>query len=376
MIDNLKQWNLSSAKTVLDALDVSNIQVFDDRIRFSCLRGLMGKQYHFNKNISNPAGELTIQTNGSARYHCFSCMEDDQGGDLEIFPHELRYWAKNNPENLAAGTALVRASKALQVITAHHVEGVAATQTSLVSEVPIPFKTFMPYPAEWLQTMFPPAQTSERAMSYLHGRGLSDATIEALDIRCRLVAKQYLYVAFPYYTPSGELAGVRGRCIEDDHHYTEEANAARGWPLRKHKPFTPDGMTCNESLVWYRQSELDTTLPVIVTEGQFDAAAIMSHHENVTCLFKASAAPSKLSYFAGSDKGGVVLLLDNDPNGSVGNANVLKSRNRIEKYYIASGTKFVHAFYPDNIKDASECPPDVLKDVIFNALEKVKSLGQ
>jgi len=358
MSTKLTPHTLESAKDLLQCLNVQNIQLQSDKIRCSCPKGLLSNHFHSSKNLSAPACEVTINQNkvGTTylRYYCHSCTEY---GDLEILPYEMRIWVKNNPEEFCIAGVKTSISKALRYLLDYQIEGPSVVENATVS---IPSKEFTPYSDVWL-TSFPPALKNKDVTHYLYSRGLTDSTITALDIRA-CYESGYLYACFPYRNIEGVLSGMRGRCIAPDSEYTHEATATRGWKLLKHRPIKPQGYVSNEGMVWYREDALDRSKPVLIVEGQFDAAAIFPIYSNVTCLFTASASPTKLSFFNGG--AGVVILLDNDKEGSPAHEKIMKHRHQMGKFYTVQKTKFLQAYYPEGYKDAGEMPIEKLDKFI------------
>ena len=277
----------------------------------------------------------------------------------------MKLWARNNPEEFCAGNVKAKAAKALNYLSDYQIEGVSVPQDTVTV---FKAKEFMSYSEAWLAS-FPPALQNQVVAEYLHSRGLSDLTIKALDIRAYCYSfngLNYLYACFPYRNIEGVLAGMRGRCLSHHSEYTDAATEARGWKLLKHRPIKPKDYESNEGLVWYREDSLDLSKPVIIVEGQFDAAAVFPIYDNVTCLFTASASPSKLSFFISS--AGVIILLDNDKEGSPAHQKIINSRNKMGKYYTVQKTKFLQAYYPKDCKDAGEMSPEELKGFIHGLL--------
>ncbi len=354
MNHNLNPHTLQSAAGILQCLNVHKMEIDSDRIRCSCPLGILGKHYHSNRNLSNPACEVTVSKGANEstyiRYYCYSCSEY---GDLEILPYEMIYWARKNPEEFSASYVKERAAKALEYLLDYQIEG--ATVSAVTVDL-FAAKEFSPYSEAWLSS-YPPALQNPSVTKYLYSRGLSDEIIVELDIRA-YSHNQYLYAGFPYRNIEGVLAGMRGRGIDDDYEYSDEANEKRGWKLLKHRPIKPIDFESNESLVWYREDRLDLTKPVLIVEGQFDVASILPLYRNVTCLFTSNASPIKLSFF--NDSAGVIILLDNDKDGSPAHEKIIKSRQTMGKYFTTQKTKYLQAFYPKGCKDAGEMSPDNL----------------
>lgn len=360
--EKLIPWTLQEVESLLTSAGFFNVVREGDAVRCSCPHGLVGKDAHNSKNLSAPAYQVTITKEGWMRGHCHACQVDGEWDDVEILLHELMRKIKVTD---STNTLLFkRLGGALLQAAEHHLTGVYAPSSHLIN---IPEKVFEEYPKH-LWNFYQPATQSKQAMAYLQGRGLSLETIQEMDIRFCWYSpvwakthEAHLFVGFPYRNGIGRRAGIRWRCTSPDSAYTEEATAKRGYQVHKHTPFLHEKVQCNSSLTWFRESELDASLPIVVVEGQFDVAAILPIYKNVTCLFKNSAGFKKLEQF--SCVKFVIWLGDND--GGAGD----KGRPRAKKYFESHGVGYLDLYYPEGYKDAGETPLELLKPLILKAVD-------
>jgi DNA primase len=108
-------------------------------------------------------------------------------------------------------------------------------------------------------------------------------------------------------------------------------------------------------LVWYRESKLDATRPVIVVEGQFDCGRIYQQYRNVTALLTASANAKKMEkllYFPE-----ILWMSDNDKAGQ-------DSRAKARDFYTSKGVSFRDIFVPEDYKDPDLIPANLLKYIL------------
>lgn len=359
--NDLVPWTVHEAETLCNIAGFLNVSSEGDAVRCSCPHGLLDKQKHNHKNVDNPAYVITVTYSGWLRGYCFSCMDNDEYDDVEILLQELRHQERMEGTNKLSDSF----SKAILFCCEHHIEGFATSSTAAVE---VTKKEFQEYPQK-LWNIYPSAFQNKAALAYLADRGLSDDTIKALDIRYGFYnyfdqeIPSVLYVGFTYKNALGKLAGIRWRCTLPDSEYTTEAGLKRGYRILKHSPFLNTKVQDNMSFTWYRESELNECEPIVVVEGQFDAAAIIPFYPNVTCLFTKSASESKLSTLDSCHS--IIWIGDNDESG-------VKGRKTAKAHFAAKGVPYLDLYYPDMYKDAGETPMEVLEPLILNAVADVK----
>lgn len=360
-------WLLKEVEPILEIAGFRNVVMYDDYIRCSCPHGLIGKQFHHNKNLNNPAYQISITADGWIRGHCHSCQSDDEWDDVELLFLQLTHRAQYYPDELMLPNILKRLADAINACIEHHVEGyVTPPEKFGGSSFAYSPKEFAEYPMH-LWNYYPSVLLFPDATHYLISRGLSEETIVEMDIRFGSFnppyhhAKPIPYVGFPYKDALGRRAGIRWRCTLPDETYSEEATSKRGYKILKHTPYLDAKVQCNSSLVWYREDLLDESAPILIVEGQFDVAAILPFYKNVTCLFKNSASPQKLSVL--QNVAGIIWLGDNDEDGQGD-----KGREKAKKYFDSVGVYYLDLHYPAKFNDAGEMPVELLEPLILNAV--------
>jgi hypothetical protein len=207
-------------------------------------------------------------------------------------------------------------------------------------------KDFYDFSDDWLNG-FSSVFSFPKAMDYLRGRKggpVPDRVIKELDLR---YDQPKQLVGFPYREwDNNKVAGMRGRCIDP------LINSNDNLKSKRHHDYVYDKKN-NTSLVWYRANQLDPDKPLIVVEGEFDAARVYQLYRNVTALLMANASPPKMQQLCQFSKG-IYWFTDRDEPG-------FKSRARAREFFEKNSVNFEDIIPPEGFKDPGEMPVKVLK---------------
>ncbi len=179
------------------------------------------------------------------------------------------------------------------------------------------------------------------AFQFLAGRSIPKQVIEDFDMRWDDKHKRVL---IPTYSKGRTLAGFEGRFI-----YYNPAIIGENTPPKYYVYTHAEGRFSprysNNGLVWFRQSHLRPSRPLVVVEGMFDAARIYQHYRNVTCMSGSHVSPDseKFNYLRGCKQ--VILIPDNDLAGQHAAEKLKMMLHRMQVIQL-----------PDAYKDAGAMP--------------------
>lgn len=325
---------------LLNILHARNITPSEDWVRCSCL---FAHHNHASKRDNNPSSGISIHPNKSI-YHCYGC-----GVSLPIDAALFELFLLNKAEGII-DPSVVDARIFLDSESSEY----------YVYEEPDtlePKKSFYDFTEGWLKG-FSSAFSYEPALEYLRSRmggPVPDQVIKDFDIR---FDQARWMVGFPYReSKNNKVAGMRGRSIDVSVNTDETKKKFRhhDYPYAGHN---------NTSLIWYRANALDSSKPLIVVEGEFDAARVYQQYRNVTALLTAHASPEKMNYLCQFTKG-IYWFSDSDDAGQ-------KSRLRARKYFEEQGILFKDLFVPEDlqqedgkkVKDPGATPAKYLKYIL------------
>ncbi len=221
--------------------------------------------------------------------HCFTC---NYKGSIMALAMECMQLSQIKP---VPGCKPLVAIQQLQ-------DGVDGLDLNLVSFEDSMAPIFRAFPEEWLGTFFK-AELNNGAWQYLESRGFDLATVQHFQVHYDWAADR---VVFPLRTFDGTLAGARGRSLNPD---------------AKLKHYSYDWEGHRNETVLGNEWNLDTSLPLVVCEGHFDAATIhMAGWSNVACTMSASIPEARLNRL--KMFGEVLTFLDPGTGGNVGRLTV------------------------------------------------------
>ena len=177
------------------------------------------------------------------------------------------------------------------------------------------------------------------AIKFLANRRVPLQVIQDLDLRWDAKFKR---VVFPTYLKGKVCAGLEGRFINFNPEIIGEDTATKYW-VYTHSLKKGDTPRSNSSTVWFRQSQLRASKPLVLAEGAFDAARVYQHYRNVTAMSGAFVGTPKLEYLKQFRK--IILLPDNDESGA---QSAIKLKKLLPSIRIVN--------IPENFKDAGEMP--------------------
>jgi len=243
---------------------------------------------HKGGKDDNPSFGVHVEDVGVSRFNCWSC---NTKGTLDALLAELLHDKQAHgklPKNirLADAYAFLEDENSKGFIPADEWAEVLDNEDT----------EFFPWP-EWYLEEFPSALTPGPGLFYLRkGRKqpVSDAMIGRWDLR---IDPEHGRVCTPFRTFEGELAGMRGRSLENKHYHDYKYN--------EHS---------NAGLVWYGEHLVDRSRPVVLCEGAFDAINVSRVYRNVMANLSTGLTSTKieaLRYFPR-----VVVFFDNDMAGA------------------------------------------------------------
>lgn len=273
----------------LTALHAKNIRVSGGWVSSSCV---LARWTHAKGSDSTPSFAVSVDPSAPSGFNCFSCVQ----GDLHTLLALIEAHAAANDVSLATlGTREAR------IVLAG--EELVVMPLPAFTEFGDGEQQFIEWP-DWRLDAYPKVNLSSEGMAYLkYGRAadgnqpVSDSIIEDFDLR---VDPERQMVVAPYRTVGGLLAGMRGRCY----------NAARDL---KHYDYPQKNETSNAGLVWFNERALETTAPVIVVEGQFDAMNVAQVYPHVVACLSSKVPIRKLQKLLQAEF--TLWMLDNDKTG-------------------------------------------------------------
>lgn len=183
-------------------------------------------------------------------------------------------------------------------------------------------KAELVFPESWLES-FKSATKFSVAMEYLHSRGVSNVTIDALDVRYDPLQHR---IGFPFRNFKGQLMGVQGRSLDkitDLRYYHYGYHGTRNLHA------------------WMGENTLDMDKPVVLCEGPFDYAAIYPVYPNVAASFTSGLSVEKCKRLGDAES--IITLYD---YGAGGNA----ARKRLRE--VLKGIPVKHVIPTEQQDDA------------------------
>lgn len=334
--------NLSLVNQVLKTAGFKKIAESSDQFKLSCPYAMFDDSIHKHGD-KNPSFSIYPQKGATGEWHevgyCHGC---GNGNELVAMLYECACMAK------AQGLPFDRYYKAIATYSESFVNSEETTYGMINSPVS---EAFEPFPDKWIDS-FPKIAKSGVAIQYLLKRGVTLDTVEKLNLRFDFSRNM---IFFPYWNAMGQIAGARGRNIDD------------GASFRHYDYSYADINNCK--LVFFGEHSIDYSLPVCVVEGTFDYARLYPHYSNVLALLTMGASGEKLKLLAKS--AGVIWISDADAAGT-------KGKNKARKYYSTTAVKFVEVNIPagyvdykgDAVKDVGGLPDPVIAALIDDALKQ------
>lgn len=281
---------------------------------------------HKSKKDSTPSFGVSIKT---GVWNCFAC----DSGTLEDLVGVLEMYESKQPSGRVRD--FQRARSILQGVEL---------------EEPLPeygkeekLQEFYPWSEHWTAS-FLRASDSPEASKYLSGRLVGVEQQAQFDLRWDSTRRM---VVAPYRNVWGQLAGARGRAVDD-------------WKGVRHHDYSFNGEN-NSALVLFNEQVISDAvskhLPVILVEGQFDTMAVARVYEQVVGNLTAKPTPAKIATLNNCPEG-VLLMLDSDAAG----------QEAAKKWAAALTVPVGVISYPTEFKDPALIPLIVLKDVLKDVL--------
>ena len=260
---------------------------------------------------------------GDAFCHCFSCGFSGRMSDLvlELQMHNSKQHAID-----------VKWSEVNAVVEEAENDNIVDLDFPDIEEVLFGEKKDLHLFPEWWLDSFPPWRDVQFAKEYLKDRDVPPTLADKLDIRADTEEKR---VCFPVRDFEGRLVGFHGRAVED------EVNPRYRMYLQAKQ---------NNPIVWYGESWVDRTRPVLVVEGPFDVASCLRVYDNVVSPLFVNPSVEKIKRMA--DALEQFTLYDKGKGGDAGR----------EKYDAVLGKTHIiqHLMVPAGLKDPGACSEEQL----------------
>ena len=324
---------------LLQILKAKNITPADDWIRCSCI---FAHHKHASGKDNNPSSGVSIH-NSKSIYNCYSC-----GSSMPVDDALMELLILNKVEGIPNQNVVA----ALAFIGGEFNDDYVYEEEDEEED----HKLFYDYGEPWLNSFYP-VTTSATAMEYLakrKGGPVPLRVVQELDLRVDMARP---YIGFPYRESKNKrVAGMRGRCF--DATINSDSTLKNKWHYdynyNKHN---------NTSLVWYRASELDPSKPLVVVEGEFDAARVYQQYRNVTAILTALVSAEKMSTLCQFSS--VLWFSDSDKAGDI-------SRKKARDYFESQKVDFFDLKVPEDlsdedgkpVKDAGATPAKYMKYIL------------
>lgn len=279
---------------------------------------------HAKKVDNNPSFGLSVNPVGRSHYSCFVC----QSGSAEELVQVLEMYTDGQ-------------HKQYNFVLCHALLEQAPEVLSLpdYGEFKQPVLEFTEWPKYWLDS-FKTIDWFSTATEYLHTRGVDMYTAGKFDLRYDTQKKM---IVCPYWDVFGRLAGARGRSIQD---------SVQG--SGKHFDYSWERKN-NSRLVWYNETVLNQSGPVVVVEGQFDCWKTARAYPKVVANLTARPSWEKMKKLG--DCPFVIQIPDNDEAGKGSIPQYVKYCHQL-----GIGYKVLHL--GEDVKDPAECSVEYLKERI------------
>lgn len=314
-------------------------------------------------------GGLSVSNYGKSKFMCRVCQHTPL--DMWELHQRLEHFMHTNPYPRNINLNMLRAmvvQEQTQVfdeleVAAHELQGRVAEGQDWVFQEETRTR---PWPEEFLLN-FTPILENDEAHHYCTARGITDVVMDHLGM---LWDPKQRRVCFPIRTEDWELVGLHGRTIDDyrpvhpewvDHPWIDEL--VQAWPELVFKPEKEPlryyAYACNEvrnSHIWCNQHLVDMNQPVILTEGNFDYAAIMSAgYFNVLGSRSVGIHHLMMKYLEKAHM--IITYYDRGQGGDT-------ARERISKYFEGTGRVVRHIVPLELNDDAGNTPACVIQDNI------------
>lgn len=307
----------------LTALRAKNIRVKDSGwIEASCVLAPWTHPHHAD---TSPSFGLRITPGARSYFMCFACRQ----GSAEELLHTLEVYTKGQGHYDFGVCHQILANEEFVVPLPEYQEFGAAGPV------------FIEWPQYWVES-FVRADWSLEALQYLETRRVT--TWQAQQFNLRYDPKRQMLVA-PYSDVFGRLAGARGRSLIPD-------------AKQQHYDYTYMDVN-NARLVWYNESVLNLSGPVVVVEGQFDCWRTVQAFPKTVANLTAKPTWEKMKKLA--DSGTVIQIPDRDAAGE-------ESVEHYQKHCARLGLSHVVIWLDPGCKDPDDCHVDYLRDKIHAVL--------
>ena len=326
--------NKDKVVKLLTILKAGGIYPMDEWVKCSCL---FAKHTHASGKDNNPSSGVSFNTSVNM-YNCYSCGTAMPISDALFELMRLNRQAGIvNPNIITAMTFL------------DDLDSEDYMHEDSTFEEDDKKKDFHDFGDGWLNS-FSSVLSFPKAIAYLQSRKggpVPDQVIKDFDLRYDQPKQM---IGFPYREwKLNRVAGMRGRSIDITINTTDELKGKR------HHDYLYDKHN-NTSLVWYRANKLDPSKPLVVVEGEFDAARVYQLYRNVTALLTANASNAKMLQLCQFTEG-IYWFSDSDAPG-------IKSRVRAREFFKENGVDFEDLLAPEPFKDPGEMPIKFLKYVL------------
>jgi hypothetical protein len=278
---------------------------------------------HDSGTDANPSFAINCKPGGESIFHCFTCEK----GDLLHLIQLLKKWGAAKPKyDLRA---------ALEVLAEEEEDHLVATIKDFDEPPPDLLKT-IPWSEVWLDS-FMKAVNVPLAMEYLHDRSVSKEVAEHLDIRWDGNKEA---VCFPVRDWDDRFVGLRGRRLDGGYH-------DYGGP-ENHR----------NKLVWYGESRVDLSRPVLLVESVFDYASACRVCGNILAPMTVGMGKPKVKRIEAALD--IVTLFDTGKGGD-------KAAALIDKYLSTSNR--YHCKPPKGRKDPGDMTVEELRNVLSGKIK-------
>lgn len=287
-----------TAKHMLEILGLSPVTERPGWVVSPCP---FGPWRHAN-GTSNPHA-FGIKVEGESFVTCFSC---GYSGDPEFMLTELRHMNRVSPHYapgvIGEAIKFVREANDPLYVPSWDQQQKRAAGTQVV-----------PWP-DWFVDSFASWRESEEVSEYLHSRGISEEVADALELK---VDYRHFGVGFPLRDYVGSLCGLRTRVLDPNYDFR-----FYDWKYHGHS---------SSSLVWLGEHHINTRLPVVLVEGNFDYAKVYSVYRNVLTSQTTGLSKEKIKRLIPAKK--LVLFFDNDEAGRKASSKVIETLGAAREYY-------------------------------------------
>lgn len=320
---------IEELKKFLGFLGVHNVEAGSGEwARASCP---LARFTHGGGNDSHPSFGAVVGS--EPRFNCYTC----EHGSMEYLLQVLQFHLQQSPQ-FAMFYDMVSAKAILDGSTVEVPPLPEYTEFALTSA-----HEFEEWPL-WFVHSLPAWDLSVQSVAYLKGRGVPKWVADHFDLRWD---EEKRMVVSPYRNVYGKLAGMRGRSVDKD--------------CPKHKRFHDykwNGVN-NASLCWYNEPVLESLMPVVMVEGQFDLYQVFQVTEHVIAGLSAKVTAFKMKRLLQSEA--VLLMLDPNKTGE-------QAKQKYAKYLGEHGVKVGVIDIPAECEDPGVTPlewlRETLKDVV------------